>query len=42
MVTGGGHSQLQESLSVVGVPVMSKASFIHTERDLGDWWKEIQ
>ena len=40
MVTGGGQSHLQESLSVVGVPVMSKRSFIHTERALGEWWKE--
>ena len=31
MVTCGGQSHLQESLSVVGVPVMSKRSFIHTE-----------
>ena len=40
MTTGGGHSNLQESLSVVGVPVMSKASFIHTERSLGELWKK--
>lgn len=36
MVTGGGHSKLQD---IVGVPVMSKASFIQTERDIGEWWK---
>ena len=40
MVTGGGHTALQESMSVVGVPVMTKASFIHTERDVGEWWSE--
>ena len=35
-----GHTALQESMSVVGVPVMTKASFIHTERDVGEWWSE--
>ena len=39
MTTGGGHSQLQETMSIVGVPIMSKSSFIHTERDIGEWWK---
>ena len=39
MVTGGGHSQLQESLSVIGVPLMTKKNFIHTERIIGEWWK---
>ena len=40
MTTGLGHSQLQESMSVIGIPVMTKASFIDTERDIGGWWKE--
>ena len=35
MSTDGGHSVLQESLSTLGIPVMSKSSFIHTERDIG-------
>ena len=35
MATGTGHSQLQESLSAMGIPVMTKASFISTERDIG-------
>lgn len=35
MSTGGGHSQLQETMSVLGVPVMSKASFISIEKDIG-------
>ena len=39
MSTGGGHSQLEESMSVVGIPVMTKKSFIHTERDIGELWK---
>lgn len=30
-------------MSVIGVPVMSKASFIATERDIGERWKaELQ
>ena len=40
MATGGGHSHLEVSMSVLGVRVMSKASFINTERDIGQWWKE--
>ena len=40
MVTGGGHSPLEETLSVLRVPVMSKKSFINSERDIGCWWKE--
>lgn len=40
MATGGGHSHLEETLSVLGVPVMSKATFISTERDIGQWWSE--
>lgn len=30
-------------MSVIGIPVMSKASFIATERDIGERWKaELQ
>ena len=32
MATGGGHNHLQESMSVFGVPVMSKVSFVQRER----------
>ena len=39
MVTGGGHSQLQERLGAIGVPLMTKKSFIHTEWIIGEWWK---
>lgn len=43
MSTGGGHSQLEETMSVVGVPVMTNASFVQTERDIGEVWKlELQ
>ena len=39
MSTGGGHAQLQENVSVLGVPVMTKKSFIRTEKDIGEWWR---
>ena len=40
MATGGGHHKLEETMGVVGVPVMSKTSFISTERDIGEWWQQ--
>ncbi len=40
MATGGGHSKLEEVMSVVGVPVMTKRSFIQMERDIGEVWKK--
>ncbi len=40
MTTGGGHSHLEESMGVFGIPVMTKAAFISTERAIGEWWKE--
>ena len=43
MSTGGGHSQLEETMSVVRVPVMTNACFVQTERDIGELWKrELQ
>ena len=41
MYTGGGHSRLQETYAPVGVPVMTKRSFIRTEKAVGDRWKEM-
>ena len=40
MSTGGEHSQLEETMSVVGVPVMTNASFVQTERGIGELWKQ--
>ena len=37
MSTGGGHSTLTESIGMVGVPVMTKRSFMATERTIGEW-----
>ena len=38
MATGGGFNHLEESMSILGVPVMSKQSFIATEKTIGKWW----
>ena len=40
MTVGSGFNSLQESLSVLGVPVMTKQSFIDTERT-GDYYKKM-
>ena len=40
MPTGGGYSRLEEATSVIGVPVMTKSSFIDTERAIGEMWKQ--
>ena len=36
MVTGNGHSPLSEAMGVMGVPTMTKASFILSERNIGE------
>ena len=41
VVTGGGHSSLNESLSVLGVPTMGKKAFMATEKALDRCWWEI-
>ena len=38
MTVGGGFNSLEESLSVLNIPVMTKRSFIHTEQMIGKWW----
>ena len=40
MSTGGGHSRLEEVMSVAGIPVMTSASFVQTEREIGEVWKQ--
>ena len=40
MATGGGHSRLNETIGVLGVPTMSQKSFVQTEREIGEWWKQ--
>ncbi len=42
MVTGGGHAPLQEAMSILGVPVMTKKAFIATEKDIAQqWWASL-
>lgn len=41
MATGNGHSPLSEAMAVMGVPTMTKASFVSTERHIGEWWWEL-
>jgi len=38
MAVGGGFNSLEELMSALGVPVMTKSSFIYTERIIGKWW----
>ena len=40
MATGGGHAPLCETMSVLGVPVLTKKSFIATEKVLGSCWRQ--
>lgn len=41
MATGGGHARLKEVMSVLGVPVMTKKTFVATESDIGKRWEEL-
>ena len=41
MSTGGGHSPLQESMATLGVPTMTKRSFIAAEKRIGEWWSTL-
>ena len=41
MATGGGFNKLEESMSVLGVPVMSRRVFVNTERIIGKWWWKL-
>ena len=43
MATGGGHAHLKEQMSVLGVPVMSKQTFIATESAIDQcWWQSLE
>ena len=41
MATGNGHSPLSEAMAVMSVPTMTKASFVSTERHIGEWWWKL-
>ena len=38
MSAGGGHATLQETMSVLDLPTMTKKSFMATERRIREWW----
>lgn len=38
MGTGGGHTSITNTMSVLGIPVMAKKSFTQTQSDIGEWW----
>ena len=41
--TGGGYAALAETMSVLGVPMMTKKSFIATEKAIGhEWWDALE
>ena len=40
MATGGGFSNLEQSLSIIGIPPLSKPVFIDTERCLGHLFEQ--
>ena len=41
MATGNGHSPLSKAMAVMGVPTMTKTSFVHSEQYIGEWWWEL-
>ena len=38
MAVGGGFNTLEETMCILGIPVMTKQSFFRTERAIGKWW----
>jgi len=41
MATRGGHAPLTESMAVLGVPSLSKKSFMAIEKRIGEWWSTL-
>ena len=37
-MSGGGHATLTEALTVIGVPIMTRQSFVAAEKRIGEWW----
>ena len=40
MATGGGHAQLKETMNTLGVPVMTKSSFVQSEHSIRECWRQ--
>ena len=41
MSTGGGHATLTETMAVLGIPTMTKKSFMAAEKRIGEWWWKL-
>ena len=41
MATGGGHAPLTVSMAVMGIPALTKKSFMAIERRIGEWWWDL-
>lgn len=39
MCTGGGYTPLQQTMAILGVPVMAKKNYAPIEIDIGEWWR---
>ena len=38
MAIDSGFNSLEESMNILGVPVMTKSLFVHMEEVTGKWW----
>ena len=38
MATGGGHAPLTESMAILGIPSLTKKSFMSIKKRIGQWW----
>ena len=41
MATGGGHAPLTESMAILGIPSLTKKTFMAIEKRIGDWWRTL-
>ena len=41
MATGGGHTPLAESMAILGIPSLTKKSFMAIEKRIGEWWWDL-
>ena len=41
MDTGGGHATLTESMAVLGIPSLTKKSFMSIEKWIDEWWRAL-
>lgn len=41
MATGGGHAPLEEAMSILGIPVMTKKTFVATEKEISQQWRSF-